>query len=153
MNLYSLHDKPEDLHKRKEADDKVPSVIWDKYPHNAEKLKPFEDILAKDPRTAYSYAYWILRSPFPKGEEVIAKSKFAYDYWRNVINPKAKKEKRFPAGEQMIAKNKTHAVQYTLQTNQGLPEFEATLIDDPKKVAAYIDVFPFRKEAMEKYLK
>lgn len=153
MNLYSLHDKPENLHKHKEADDKVASVIWDKYPHNAEKLKPFEDILAKDPRTAFSYAHWILRAPWPSGEAAIAKSKFAYDYWKTVINPKANKEKRFPAGEKMIARNKIHAVQYTLQTHHGLPEFEATLINDPKKVATYIDVFPFRKEALEKYLK
>lgn len=154
MNLYSLHNKPEDLHRRKDADDLVPSVIWDNQPHNAIKLKPYEDILAKDPGTAYSYAYWILSDAFPKGEKAIANSKYAYDYWRQVLNnANDNRKKRFPAGEKAIARDRAHAILYTLQTQHGLPDFEDTIKDDPKKVQAYIDTFPFRKEAMEKYLK
>lgn len=157
MNLYSIHDQPEKLHKHKDADKLVPSVIWDKYVNDEEKLMQYEDILAKDGRTAYSYALYVLGHQFPKGEKAIANSKYAYDYWRHVINRGAGSggsyTKRFPAGEKSIARVRSHAITYTMQTHQGLPEFEETFKNDPNLIKVYIDTFPFRKEAMEKYLK
>ena len=140
MNLYDLHNKPESLHKRKEADEQVAEVIWSRFPHNSEKLKQYEDILAKDARIALAYSHWVLGKEWPKGEKAIANSKFAYDYWKFVINRDAgvngTMSKRFPAGEKAIARIPSHAIQYTMNTKHAIPEFEATLIDDPKKIAA-----------------
>lgn len=154
MNLYNLHDSPKDLHNHDKADMHVPEVIWDKYHSNKEELAKYEDILATDPKTAFSYAAWILNKPWPKAEKIIGESKYAFSYWEIVLrgHKHASSAVPFPEGEDSIANNKSHAVRYTQVTRRGIPAFEKKISSDPKVVKAYIETFPFRKEAMEKYL-
>jgi hypothetical protein len=95
MNLYKLHSKPETLDHYDVADEKVPALVWEKYQHEPAELKKREKVLARDPWTAYHYARFVLKKPFPAGEAAIAKNaEGAYWYALLVLNlPKAKAEK------------------------------------------------------------
>jgi hypothetical protein len=81
VNLYKLHSKPETLDHHDVAFDKVPKLVWAKYRDQPTELKKREKILAKNPRTAYRYARFVLGKPFPAGEAVILKDTgYAYVY-------------------------------------------------------------------------
>jgi hypothetical protein len=76
MNLYQLHSNPKALDLHDEAHEKVPVVFWDKYKNNPEELKKREDEIAKDAEYSYYYATDVLKAPFPKGEDVIANTRY-----------------------------------------------------------------------------
>lgn len=67
-----------------------------------------EPVLATDPKTAYLYAYDVLRDRFYRGEETIAKSPdYAYFYARDVIKGRWKK------GEEAIYSSIPSAILYS----------------------------------------
>lgn len=109
MNLYSLHDKPEDLsgHDKQEL---VPYLIWKKFYTGRNKKKLLmnhEKTLAKDAQYAYKYAYHILAGPFKEGEPTLSKNaKYSYLYSTYIL------KKFWPAGEAAISKNAEYSDLY-----------------------------------------
>src|SRR5574339_222970 len=121
MNLYDFHNKPESLHKHKEADKEVAQHFWDKYSYRSgnddtakQDLKYREDAIAKSGKHSYWYARDILKGPFPKGENAIAKdAEIAYGYAKNVLKGP------FPKGEDIIAKKSSFAYMYAKNILKG----------------------------------
>jgi hypothetical protein len=126
MNLYKLHSKPETLDHHDVAYEKVPKLVWEKYLLNTAELKKREKIFAKDPRTAYEYARFVLLKPFPAGEHAIAKSaEYAFFYADEVI------KEPFPAGEAALAKDPWYAYQYARYVlREPWPAGEAAIAKD-----------------------
>jgi hypothetical protein len=114
-NLYKYHSDPETLLWYNEAFEVVPELIWEKHRNNIEELKKRELPLAKDARTAYWYALWVLNmKPFPLGEPAIAKdAKYSCAYALNVL------ETPFPLGEPAIAKHAGYSHWYALNIIKG----------------------------------
>ena len=139
MNLYNLHDNPEQLHKHKEAFDTVPALIWDKFRDDPAELKKREDAIAKDAKYSLAYATHILQGPFPKGEEAISKdAQCSIDYARYVL------EDPFPKGEAAISKVAHFAYSYARDILQGpFPKGEDTI----KKYEEYYELY---KELLNK---
>ncbi len=106
MDLYKFYSKPEALKGYDEADDIVPSRIL-KLAKSGKKLTDKQEVtLAKNAEHSYSYAY-ILKKPFPKGEDAIAKdAQYSYIYANDVL------KKPFPKGEDAIAKDSYYSYLY-----------------------------------------
>ena len=81
MDLYKFHSNPETLHGHDRADEIVPERIYDIAKSGKKLTDKQEDVIAKDPKYAYGYAYSISKKPFLKGEDAIAKDpEYAYYY-------------------------------------------------------------------------
>jgi hypothetical protein len=177
MNLYKLHDKPEDLHRHEDADKEVPAHFWDKYAYESgnkdpsdTSLKDREDALAKSPKYAYYYAEKE-KGKFPEGEKAISTDgKYAYLYAKHILDG------RFPAGEKAIAKNGSYSFLYAQLLGRAFPEGEnaiaqsairslhyavfvlrkpfhlgeKAIANNEDALKGYINKFPERKEAIEK---
>ena len=106
MNLHNLHNEPKSLDHHDDRD-YLPSVAWEKYKNNHEELKKREKMWARDPQTAYWYAYNILKGQFELGEKAIAKdARYSYWYAANVL------KKRFKLGEPAIKKTSMDWIAY-----------------------------------------
>lgn len=170
MNLFKLHDNPEDLHRHKDKDTHVPKVFWNKYVGDKEELQKREDAIAKDPimaakytvmylkkpwpeaETAISksahasvqYASSIIKGPWPKGEDAIAKDTFySRLYAKEVLKAPFKK------GELKMAKNAYDAAEYARAINQPFIAGESAIAKS-HFASNYIKQFPERKDAIEK---
>jgi lambda repressor-like predicted transcriptional regulator len=128
MNLYKLHSKPKTLDHHDQAFEKVPELVWQKYKGKPAELKKREKVLARDPKTAFYYAAYVLKKPWPAGEAAIAKDAgWAYEYADYVL------KKPFPAGEAAIAKDtEGYAYLYAREVLKGRwPRGEAAIAKDP----------------------
>ena len=119
MDIYKFHSNPETLHGHDIAYETVPELVY-KIAESGKKLTDKqEDVIAKDPRYTFLYAYNILNKPWPKGEDAIAKdSYYAYWYAFSVL------EEPFLKGEDAIAKDLYFAYEYAHNILK-LPEAEA----------------------------
>lgn len=139
MNLYDLHDKPESLHKHKEADKEVPDHFWDKYSYQSgndgtakKDLQYREDAIVKSGKHSYWYARDILKKPFPKGENSIAKDpESAYRYAMDVLKGPFKK------GEKTILSKPYFASQYAILTDKVYPAAESVILRNLMAAFAY----------------
>ena len=62
-------------------------MFWKKYRDNKEELKKREKFIAKSAIYAYNYARFIIKGPFPAGEEAIAKEgSLSCQYAGDVLN-------------------------------------------------------------------
>lgn len=112
MNLYSFHDKPDTLHKHKEADTEVVDHFWKKYDVDSpvkarEHMKSREAAIAKSADFSYRYAKDILCGPFPAGEEAISTHTYcSFGYAKFVLKGPFKK------GEDVIADDGHYSFRY-----------------------------------------
>ena len=114
MNLYDLHNKPEDLHRHDAIDTHVADAFWDKYKNNPGELKKRESAIAKNTLYSYLYAEYIIKKRFELGEPAIAKdADYSYWYARNVLKG------RFKLGEPAIAKRTWYASKYAEEIVKG----------------------------------
>ena len=124
MNLYSYHNKPEELHNYFEAGEKIPDVFWDKFSKHPEKLKEKEHLIAKNPQYAWKYANQILKGAFPEGEEAIGtNAQYSIEYAELL-------EDRFAKGEDTIAKSAEHSYYYAAIIGASFPEGEGAIAKD-----------------------
>lgn len=154
-----MHDKPEELHKHKEADKEVPQHFWDKYVYELgdtvdtkKTLRDREDAIAKSAKYSYLYAKAVLKGAFSKGEKAIAKdAQYAYSYARLINKP-------FRAGEDIIAKSAIQSLHYAAFVlrapfSKGEPAIAKFAEEDDSgntATKAYLSKFPERKDAIEK---
>lgn len=97
MNIYALHDTPENLDHYDQRLEHVPKLAWE---HGNETDQWNEKVLAKDPWISFEYAHCILHGPFELGEPAIAKSgTYSAQYALHVLKDK------FPKGEEAISKD------------------------------------------------
>lgn len=127
MDLYSYYNKKHEL-QYSDLTDNILDIVWDKYKNDKAELIKRIPYIAKSPRYSFYYAYYILHSEFPEGEEAIAtNAKFSYAYADNVI------EKRFPKGEEILAKDPKYAVFYAIRVLEGaFPEAEEVISKDAR---------------------
>lgn len=95
------------------------------------------NILSMTAEGAYSYAVFILKAPFPKGEPAIAKSaEWSYLYARWVL------EGPFPLGEPAIAKDSDNAYNYAVDVLKApFPLGEPAIAEDATHWKDYCDRF------------
>lgn len=143
MNIYDLHNKPESLHLHDHADKNVPAVFYDKYKSKPEELKKREDAIAKS-NFACSYALYILKGPFPKGESTISKDPVqAYFYAKHIIKGP------WPKGELCMSRDSEMAARYAMDIlKEPWPKGEAAVAASKSDSAPYIKCFPERTEAI-----
>lgn len=172
MNVYKLHDKPENLH----GHDKkhlAPPIALDQVQQNHKLIGnlELENAIAKDanyalqyayvsssafdkgqaaiasnPSTAYQYAADIF-GPFPKGEDAIASDGWlSYKYAGNVLRGP------FPKGEDAIlALGVKQSTEYAVRiAKRPFPKAEKTIAHSHGFLEYYLDAFPERKEALDK---
>lgn len=109
LNLYELHSSPGQLKGYDQAHERIPEFVWERYENQPEQLKKHEHVLAKDPRTAFNYAWLILGGRFPEGENAIGQSpEYSYLYAIDVL------QNRFPEGEDAIAQSRYEAYFYAI---------------------------------------
>lgn len=86
MDLYRLHDKPEELDHQDIAHHAVPKLIFDKYGEDEAEMKKHEKMLAREPSSAIAYAKTYLRGRFPEAEKnLVGNSNFAARYARDIL--------------------------------------------------------------------
>ena len=149
MNLYSLSANPEELPNFDKMLE-IPTLAWkhceDKmsgggrrdvnYTANKNNLfVQLEHTWEKDPQTAYKYAMFVIRRPFPAGEAIIATdAKYSLYYAKNVLH------RPWPKGEPAIANDPRNYVQldYARSVLKGpFPAGEAGIAKDPYHIMEY----------------
>jgi lambda repressor-like predicted transcriptional regulator len=172
MNIYNLHNKPEDLH----GHDKkhlAPPIAYDAVAQNHKLIgdPEIEAAIAKDasyslkyvylsndrfvkgeaaiasnPGTAYQYASDIC-GPFPKGEDAIARDGFlSYKYAHNVLRGP------FPKGEDAIlTQGLSRCVDYAVKVaKRPFPKAEKMIANSHGLLEYYLDAFPERTSTLDK---
>jgi hypothetical protein len=133
VNLYKLHARPEELDHHDQAFERVPELAWEKYEDDPDELKKREKLWARDPWTAYKYAFRLKKS-FPAGEAAIAKDAMAAYYYAYYVL----KKEPFPAGEAAIAKDAASAYRYASDVlKKRFPAAEATIAKSGEYAEAY----------------
>ena len=109
MDLYKFHTNPETLHGHNIAYETVPELVYNIAKSGKKLTDKQEDAIAKDPKYAYRYAYYVLDKPFPNGEDAISKDPvYAHKYACDVL------KKPFPRGEDAITKDSYYAYKYAI---------------------------------------
>lgn len=161
MNLYDLHKDKSKLKGYDEVSKHDLEVAWDRYVDDVEELRKRENLWATDPdfalmyaeevdnkfplgdkvisalasdaHTALNYAKFVLRGPFPEGEESISKdADDAVEYARKVL------KRRFESAEHVIARSSSAAVEYATRVLKGrFKEAERAIAQDPYLAVEY----------------
>ena len=157
MNLYQLHSNPKTLYGYERMLE-IPKIAYkqaeDKYYETGLRSPELEQVIGRDPQTAYLYAIGILRKRWPEGEPAIATSpEFAYQYARSVIKG------RWHEAEPVIAKHPKFAYQYAHERNRtwkdmGKEEVESVIAQHPMYAYYYARwVMQSRWPEAEPYIK
>ena len=105
MNLYDFHTNPEQL-EGYENRLRVPMMAYE-YGTQHGFTDELVSAVAKHPKSAFEYAYYIIKGRFPEGEATIAKNpQWAFFYAAEII------EGRFPEGEAAMSKDPHWASRY-----------------------------------------
>jgi len=93
----------------------------------------FEDIITLDGQTSFWYAKFILKGPFPKGEDEMAKwLRYAYGYASDVLHGP------FPKGENTIATDSYYSCLYAQNVlKDRFIKGEGTIIKNKKQLTSY----------------
>jgi len=120
-----------------ENDEQIESDLFRYFRNEHPVLKKLfakgEEVIAQDPKWAYSYALDVIKGEFLAGEAAIAQDpEWAYYYARDVIKVLGGRN-RFPAGEEAIAQDLQLAYSYARDVIEGrFPEGEAAIAQDPE---------------------
>jgi hypothetical protein len=107
MNLFDYHDDKTKLAHSEIAHMHVPSLALKQVESTGVTTPKLEDVIAKDPTTAYYYAFNFLKARFKKGEPAIAKdANKAYTYAHVLIKG------RFKEAEPALAQDPENAYMY-----------------------------------------
>lgn len=148
LDLYKLHDKPDNLHGHEKADDIVPERIMQIAKRHGKLNDTQEKIIAKNTDNAYEYATFILRKPWPKGEDAISKDpEYSYWYACNIL------KQPFPKGEDVISKNSELSYMYARDVMKGkFPKGEDAIAKNASTVLFYAKLIKNRFIKGEKTL-
>jgi hypothetical protein len=143
VNLYNYHTDKKTLKGYDNKDELIPTEVWDKFKNQPDELKKREHVLARNAKTAYKYAVYVLDGRFKLGEPALSKnSQYAMSY-AQFLNG-------FPAAETLFANNAIDALTYSTDViKKPFPLGEPAIADIMSTASRYLQVFPERKTAIE----
>lgn len=119
-----------------EAEDKYyqdPSFAYSYSIHTGKRFERGEPAILTRPIYIISYIKYIIRKPWPEGEQILAKDpEYAVEYARLFYLPN-----RWPLGEKSIKTNAKYSYEYANLLGQRFPEGEPSIAQDPHYALKY----------------